>query len=360
MTEQLIETTEPKTTEAANEDGLFDRLLERVKEVLPDFLKPQTDSAFSVYKSLSGELRWTATFTNNFIDRDKEIISEKALDGYLTRIDMGLVPLPELWEAHVPETKFGQADMVFAVGNFVIADGHFDSDEVSQNAAKFYQKNAAKTQISHGFKFPDWGFKNGIYDVINSFEITLLTPPLMASNPYTDLEVKESMKQITPDQEAALTRSRGKEFVENLKAARLADSKELVEAGVAFKDFADVSEVATEEQPVTENPAMSQLIIDLHEGMAELERLLGAAGKAYTALKAAAEAEKSAAAEQATAQEARIKALETATEKLQAELNRTPRAASTAAETKLSDKEAAALKAEAEKSEADPFWNVGV
>jgi len=351
----MIETTEQETTEAANEDGLFDRIWQRVKDTINP---PTEDAPFSVYKSLSGELRWLATFTNNFMDRDKEIISEKAIDGYLARLDMGLVPMPELWEAHIPETKLGQADMVFAVGNFLHADGHFDNTPENERAIQYYRKNAPKIPLSHGFTFPNRALKNGVYEEMNTFEVTLLPPPLVASNPFTDLEVNDSMKQITPEQKTALSQSRGSEYVEKLIAERETKSKELVEAGVAYKDFADVAgaEVAAEtETPAEEqkpNP-IAQMLIDILESQNELMSLVTDNGKAFAAYRAQMDAKVKELTDANVAQKS-------ATEKLQAELKLTPRAASTAAETKLSDKEAAALKADAEKSEADPFWNVGV
>jgi len=87
------------------EDGLFNRLWERIEKVLPDFLKSQPEPAFTVQKDLNGKWRWVATYTNNFQDRDGEIISEKALDGYLERVSLGLVPMPELWVGHVKGTR---------------------------------------------------------------------------------------------------------------------------------------------------------------------------------------------------------------------------------------------------------------
>lgn len=352
--ETTIETVE-QVEKTVNEDGLFNRIWERIEKALPDFLKPRTDQPFTVYKSLNGELRWLATFTNNFLDRDKEIISEKALDGYLNRVQMGLVPMPELWEAHIPETKLGQADMVFAIGNFVHADGHFDNTPENQRAIQYYRKNAAKIPLSHGFTFPTRALKNGVYEEINTFEVTLLPPPLVASNPFTDLEVNESMKQITPEQEAALAQSRGKEFVEQLKAERLAATKELVEAGVAYKDFADVS-TSEGEAPVTPTAPtedatkpFADLMASVLEDMNELLSTVVGQGKAIKSVADAYKADKA-------AFETRLKAAEDENAKLRAELRMSPRA-SEAAETKLSETEAAAIKEQVQKAEADPFWN---
>lgn len=338
-----------EATKTVDEDGLFARLWERIKETIA----PKSEGAFVVQKDLNGEWRWRATFTNNFKDREGEIISEKALDGYLKRVEMGIVPTPELWIGHVEGTKQGVADLVFGLGNFVTAVGHFDSPEMGDAAAKFARKYP-NVPLSHGFTFPKWAFKEGVYDVVNVFEISLLPPPLVASNPFTEFEVKTMEKELSPKTEAALALYFGKDKAQELKTNLLARSEETKEAGHAFKDFAEVTEqpaeAAAEETPaVSPAPAVAELLTQILEGQAELERLLGASGKAYTALKAQAESDK------ATA-DARVKALETTVEKVQAELKLTPRAASAASETKLSDAEAAAVKQEQANSELDPFW----
>lgn len=346
MLEETIETTE----NTVDEDGLFLRIWERVKDAI---IPPKPDGVFTVQKDLKGQWRWVATYTNNFMDREGEIISDKALDGYLSRLDMGLVPMPELWAAHMPETKHGQADMVFAVGKFLIATGTFDDTPLAQKAIEYYRKNAAKVQLSHGFTYPKWALKGGVYEEINTFEITTLPPPLVASNPYTDMEVM-SMKQITPDTEAALAQLFGKEETEKLIASRTEQSKALEAAGVAYKDFADVAgaEAAVEAAPAEEAKKpdpVATLLQTLLEDMAELVQTQADQGKAFAAYRAQVDAKVKELTDVNTAQKSQI-------EKMQAELKLTPRAASTAPETKLSETDAAAIKQEIAKSEVDTFW----
>lgn len=335
------------TEKTVNEDGLFSRIWQRIQDTINP---PQPDSAFSVQKDLSGQWRWIATFTNNFMDREGEIISEKALDGYLERVNAGLVPLPELWVGHIEGTKHGQADMVFGLGNFVTAVGHFDSPEIGKQSADYARKYAAQTSLSHGFTFPEWGLKNGIYDVANPFEVSILPPPLVASNPYTEFEVN-NMKQITPEQEAASVLYFGKEKWEQIKATRLQQSEDIKAAGRAFKDFVELKEDAAVETPAADTvKPLGELIADLIEGQGELLTLLSAQGKALKAFQDA----------QATKDAETAKALlnvANVAEKLQAELKLTPRAASSAAETKLSDDESKAFKDQLDQIESDPFFS---
>ncbi len=351
MTLETTEITEQSTEKAVNEDGLFDRLLDRMKDALPAFMKPQPDTAFTVYKDLKGQWRWVAAFTNNFYDRTKEIISEKALDDYLERVNAGLVPMPDLRVGHVPESVHGKADMIFGTGNFLTAVGHFDDTPDALKAIAYYSKNASKVSLSHGFTYPDWAFKDGVYKSINTFEVSTLPPPLVAANPFTEFEV-ENMKQITPEQKVALASVFGAEKADAIVKSREQQSEEIKAAGVAFKDFVELKEDA----PVAETPAadtvkpLGELIVSLIESQGELLTLLSAQGKA---LKAFQDAQTSTNTEATKA----ITAVVSATEKLAAELKLTPRAASSASETKLSAKEAEEVKKQLDQTEADPFFS---
>lgn len=326
-------------------------VLERVWQRIADVISPKQDSAFTVQKDLKGEWRWMATFSNNFKDRDGEIISEKAWDGYLERIHTGLTPMPELWLGHIDGTKHGQADMVFGVGNFVNAVGHFDTPEIGKQAADYARKYGAKTALSHGFTFPTWGLKDGIYEVVNTFEISVLPPPLVASNPFTEYEVSD-MKQITPDQEAAMALYFGKEKADGIVESRRAMSEDIKAARVAFKDFADVpTEETPSEEPAPETDTkkpIADLLEALISDMGELVAAQAAQGKALKSVMEARVAEKSASA-------AELIALKAQVEKLSAELALTPVRASEAAATKVTEEEAAKLIGQPAQ-ETDSFW----
>jgi hypothetical protein len=335
-------------------------ILERVVEAVKDILNPQPDSAFTVQKDLNGEYRWIATFSNRFKDRDGEIISEKAWDGYIDRVNSGLVPMPELWMGHIDGTKHGQADMIFGIGDFVNAVGHFDSPEIGKQAADYARKHGNKTSLSHGFTFPTWGFKDGIYEVINTFEISVLPPPLVASNPFTEFEVKD-MKQITPDQEAAMALYWGKDKTNSFIESRLQQSEEIKAAGVAFKDFAEV--------PATETPAveieaapqvdavkpLADLIATLLEDMGELVAVQAAQGKALKSVMESSATKEAATVTEKAALAAEVATLKAQVEKLTAELALTPVRASEAKATQVSAEKAAEILGHPAQ-ETDSFW----
>ena len=351
--EQMVAVAMQKCGEmkkAVEEDSLFDRLLDRMKEVLPAFLKPQPDSVFTVYKDVGGKWRWVGAFTNNFYDRTREIISEKALDDYLERVNAKFVPMPDLRLGHLPESKHGQADMIFGTGNFLTAVGHFDDTPEAHKAIEYYRKNASKLSLSHGFTYPAWAFKDGVYASINTFEISVLPPPLVAANPFTEFEV-ENMKQITPEQKVALASVFGAEKAEAIVKSRETQSEEIKAAGVAFKDFVELKEDAPAETPAVDTvKPLGELIAGLIESQGELLTLLSAQGKAFNAYKEAQVVKEAELTKQLTT-------MVSATDKVAAELKLTPRAASAASETKLSDKEAEALKQQLAQTEADPFFS---
>lgn len=303
-------------------------LIQKLKEFIwpsPDFAKP-----FTVFKAADGLPRWIATFSNNFEDRDGEIISEKSWDGWLRRIDMGFTPMPELWLGHIPGTKHGQADMVFAVGNFICATGTFDDTPFAHAAVKYYTTKGRDTPLSHGFTFPKWAFKDGIYEVHNTFEISPLPPPLVAANPFTEFEVS-NMKQISEQQLAALELVVGKSNAEKIVADLQTQSAKLQELGVNAKDFTEVD--APPAQPDTTNKAMGDLLSDIVEGQSHLLALLDSSVNAAKAAR-----------EQNVSLEARVKSISEQVAQLEAKLGDKPRRASEAAETKLSDAEKEALK----------------
>lgn len=331
------------------EDGVFNRIMKRIQ----DAVNPaQPETAFTVQKDLNGEWRWIATFTNNFLDRTKEIISEEALDNYLERVNAKLVPMPDLRVGHVPESVHGRADMIFGTGNFVTAVGHFDDTPEALKAIEYYRKHASKLSLSHGFTYPGWAFKDGVYESINTFEISVLPPPLVAANPFTEFEV-ENMKQITPEQKVALAAAFGAEKADAIVKSREQQSEEIKAAGVAFKDFVELKdgEAPAETPSADALKPMGELIADLIESQGELLTVLTAQGKA---LKAYQDAQTVKETEAATA----LAAVVSTTEKLQAELKLTPRAASSAVETKLSADDAKEFKQQLESTEADPFFQI--
>lgn len=200
------------------------------------------DGTRGVIKGL-GDGLFIAAFTNNFVDRDGEIISTVALDGMIERMNAGLVPFPDLWYKHKWYTKHGETFFVSRAGHIVYAVGRFDKTLLGAMMEKFYKANPGLA-MSHGFTFPPWGFDEAskVYTVINTFEISVL-PPQMAANLYTPFKTvgEESKMQLTAEQVKELESELGPQIaaviVQNHKALEGAGDKIEKILGPAFKDF---------------------------------------------------------------------------------------------------------------------------
>lgn len=263
--------------EAPRRKSFADRLREffaggKADEVTPFQIVEQGGTAY-----------WLATFSNNFKDRDGEIISEAAWDGYFDRLKMGFVPMPELWIGHVKGTAHGKARDVFGVGQFVMAWGSFDDTPEAKAAIQYYRKHAKHCTLSHGFTFPAWALKDGVYEVINTFEISVLPPPMVAANPwYTEFEVKD-MQQISETQLSALAAVLGgKDAAERVIAQRKDATAQLTQLGVQYKDFAEVNPPAKPDDTEA-SKAVSELVVGLVETQDEIVKLFAAQEKAFKA-----------------------------------------------------------------------------
>jgi hypothetical protein len=281
--------------------------------------------------------------TNNFQDREKEILPESAHVGYEARVDAGLVPPPELWSWHTGGSRQGVAERVFYDNHIMNAVGVFDDTPEGETARKFYERNAGKIELSHGFTFPKWALKDGIYEEYNSFEISTL-PIGAAANPYTTFEEINAMA-LSDEKRQWLESTIGKERTEKLLSENEKMGKAIEEMGAKYKDFADVAAIAetettvegetpaTEEKPKLDTAVFAQLLSDMLEGQSHIIQVVEGQGKAIKAITEARVAEKAASASEVTALKSEI-------DKLRAELALTPRRASEAKETLVTEKEA--------------------
>jgi len=254
-------------------------------------------SAFSVFKA-NGQYYWSAMWSNNFIDRDDEILTEKAHEKYLARLRMGLVPMPILRYWHIPGTEHGKALWVGGEGHMMLAVGDFEDSDIARAFIKEYRTHRKK--VSHGFRFPDWakrpvqltevGKSVMVYDDYNTFEISPL-PPHVAANLLTDLEV-DTMK-VNEEIRADLERIIGKAKTDGILTKAQEASKDAEKEGHAYKDFADLTASPTTDKDAAV-AAMAKAflsMIDDQSAIAERQDKLDVANKALadeqTALKAA-------------------------------------------------------------------------
>lgn len=217
-----------------------------LKELILNIFKgtpqPQPEQAFTTFKGQDGKWYWMARHTGKYVDREDEIIADHAHEEFVTRVQKGLVPMPELWTWHKKGTSHGVADFVWKSGGFVRAIGHFTgSKEQIERAVAYYQKMGDKIKLSHMFKYPKRGKKGKVYHAYNTVEITTL-PDGAEAFPYTTFEGLGNMP-FTKEQEDQIRAIGGDEMWQRAQAADskdLADTKTNDAAGIASKTTKDV------------------------------------------------------------------------------------------------------------------------
>lgn len=265
------------------------------EKLFPD---KQKGASFQVFKGVDGEYHWHAVYSNNFEDRENEILTAEGHKNFITRLDMGLIPMPVLDVWHIEGTEHGQTDLIWSEeipsvdGTkemlFVHAIGHFDKNEMGEKAIEYYKHNIMKN--SHAFLAPEWAFDGKHYSDFNTIKISTL-PPYAAANPYTSFEELKEMA-LTPDKEALIVQMWGKEKLAEIKAADQNKAKSLEAVGTVYKEFAQVNPPAAstpaaptpnDDKPTTEK-ALQVLYAEISESQAEIIKALELTAKGYGAL----------------------------------------------------------------------------
>ncbi len=295
-TETLVEAIEEMAETISESVGYVEMertpkktLAQRFRALLPKS-KPR-DDAFSVFKGSDGQWHWHAVFTNNFEDLEGEILTEKAHDNYIARLDAGLVPMPVLMAWHTPGSEHGMADVVWRNDHFVHAIGHFDDTPQAEKAIAFYRKNTGKLKMSHGFTAPEWAFDGKHYEDYNTLEITTL-PPYAAANPYTSFEELMTMQKTMSEEKLRYLQAVvGKDKAAEIVAADEQRGKALEDMRIAYKDYANLTpddgEDETDDGDDESRKALSAVYGDLATGMSELTNIVTMQAKALEAERAA-------------------------------------------------------------------------
>jgi len=216
--------------------GLKELVLDILKPLIAMNTKETQERAFTAFKGNNGEWYWLARHTGKYVDREDEILADKAHEDYVARVQKGLVPMPELWTWHKKGTSHGVADFVWKSGGFVLALGHFTgTKEQIARAVKWYQEHP-DTKLSHMFKYPPKGKKKKVYYAYNTVEITTL-PNGAEAFPYTTFEGLGNMP-FTKQQEEQIRGIGGEEMWQRALAAdtkATGDTTKMDDAGITSK-----------------------------------------------------------------------------------------------------------------------------
>jgi hypothetical protein len=207
--------------------------------------------------------RWFAWWSNSFEDHDGEFFAEKAIDEYVRRVDVGAVPMPELWLWHTPGTRHGKAEWVGRIGHFAVAAGTFDDTPAGKAAQAHYAKQGADYGMSHGFTYdPGQKSDDGVFHQFNTFELSVL-PAKAAANPYTAFTEVYAM-EMDEEKRAFLARVLGSDdLAAQLITATEDKSRAMEQMDVRYKDFVQMdAPVAEAADASTEDGAKDDMPMD--------------------------------------------------------------------------------------------------
>ena len=323
-----------KAVETVIQPNILASTIKRVKDALQ-----RGNNDIIAFKVNPAARTWIGIWSNNFEDREGEIFTAKAIDDYIARVDMGIIPTPELWLWHTPGTRLGEAEHVTRVGAFAVAMGTFDQTA----AATKGMHTLAKTKglgMSHGYAYSPDHKQGRVYHQFNTFELSVL-PRDKAANSYTSFE--ENDMKLEGEKKTFLEGILGIDQTAALEKALEDATTSLTERGVASKEFGDFTSVSAvadtdgaKEAVEASTQAIAPLLLDLINAQDEGAKL-------------------------ETALISRIKELETmivgfktTVETLQAAVDLRPRIASESKETV--DSKASADEKAAFMGKRDPFW----
>lgn len=231
--------------EGEREAGFLERVAETVKSVLTVFgfsepaAKPEPLHSFYLQKSADGSYSWFALVSNNFRDRDEEIITDAAHKDFVEYLDDGGTP-PELWYWHIPGSRWGVADWWDYSDGVLAMSGTVDAG-MEGVAEKMAEDDSLG--VSHGFRYTYHDDGDGLIGWYRTFEVSPL-PWSKAANPWTGFStIAKEMEamQFTPEKRA--------EAVDKFGEARVAgwESVATETADGARRAGADSKEVAQPE-----------------------------------------------------------------------------------------------------------------
>lgn len=193
-------------------------------------------SPFSVFKDASGQWRWIAVSSTAFQDRDREIVTVKALADDCAHADATGEYGPLRWW-HCPGVDIGECDYNAVSGRSLIEMGTFRDEALARAAAKA----APDLELSIGFRhLPHEPGPDGAYTFIRRFERSLV-PRGRAANPFTAFAVTTKEDHVTPEKLKAALEKLGsspeaRALMQTIIAQAQTREKEAEAAGIAYKE----------------------------------------------------------------------------------------------------------------------------
>lgn len=215
-------------------------------EAYPATTKEFTVTSFMTFKDTKGNWRWVLKSSNAFEDREREVVTTKALENDIARTDKtGEYGPLRWWHVGNPVWKnpldwrtvvagkgldIGDCDFSAMSGPILIESGTFRTPELGAAIAAKAQSFKASLGFSHPIDEPDG---DGLFHHINRFERSL-TPANKASNMRTGLIVTKELK-VDNTKLAAFKEAVGDDIADQVIADAQATTKEARAAGIREK-----------------------------------------------------------------------------------------------------------------------------
>lgn len=204
-------------------------------------------NAITVLKDKSGSFRWFGWVSNNFKDRDKQIITDEAHKDYMNWLDANpkFAPTFRIWHTKGTDRE-KQADWWDYNNGFLMMSGPLNEKEA---VALVKAASKQKLGMSHGFigTVKD----NTEINWYRTFEVSDL-PVDYASNPWTSMDVLAKEKAMNKVKAEYIGGQLGEDFVKAIEAESATKQAELRDAGIEEKDAKVEEKLEDEKKPEAE------------------------------------------------------------------------------------------------------------
>lgn len=242
------------------------------------------NSSFWIEKSLKageeGRLRWYGFPSNKWRDSDipAQIITEDAHKEFVEYLK-NTKDYPVLLSWHTPGTRIGQADWAEYDHGFLIMGGLIDKDKhaEAQKLAEKCQKEAIG--MSHGFVYSYSNKEQELIGKYRTWEVSHLPIPY-AANKWTSIDIIHKEVEamgFSDEKKRHLDEIHGEGFAASLEGKAADLEKDLLSAGVEFKDLAIVEPEVKEADPQAVAEIAAKAIVDgeafkaIADGIANLQ-----------------------------------------------------------------------------------------
>ncbi len=226
------------------DDTAKDRLRERLS-ALKALGEPAREGAVKLLRGKAGTPeRFIMWASNQFRDREGEIVSEKALRDWIERAEKsGRLPKANIWHV-TPGTDWGEADVVDYVDGFLFVTGTITDPMMAERVAAWATKERLGTSIEYTYWRSD--LEAGVYNALDIERVSVL-PAERAANPWAPGDAVTLMEGgkmgFSEPKRKAMVELVGEDQTAALEADAAKAAEDLKAKGVAFKEAGEVQPV---------------------------------------------------------------------------------------------------------------------